>query len=144
MPSSGSSDEDTATVSESLPQKRKLPKSFKLDGTKKSGRAAKARKVARQHAQKLRNSGVSSHESPWMQACSGSDHPFFARVPVEMRKEVLSHLAPRDLALIRRSCQQLHDVVDNFEAGVAQRTITYHINRLQASLAAAFAGPISP
>jgi hypothetical protein len=124
-----SSEEDAGAAPRPVAQKRKLPRSFKSAGTKKFGRTAKGRKVAYQHAKQMRESGRSFQQSP-----SQSGHLFFARLPVKLQKEVLSHLAPRDLALIRRSCQQLHGIVKRFETDVTQRTINHHINRLQTSI----------
>jgi hypothetical protein len=116
-------------------QKRKLPKSFKLDGTKKLGRTSKGRKVARKHAQELRESGLAPfHNPPWKKFCVPSKHPFFSKIRGELRREILSYLPLKDLGSVRRTSPQFQMAVSNFERDLTQPTIAFHINRLQASI----------
>jgi DNA-binding transcriptional ArsR family regulator len=128
-------DADEDPVPTPTAQKRKLSKSFKLDGTKKFGRTAKGRKVARQHAKEKRESGTAPFRNPpWKKLCVPSQHPFFKKIPGELRKEILSHLPLEVLGSIRKLGQQFQMVVSNFETDLTQPTITFHINRLQATI----------
>lgn len=134
MASSAPTKENAANEPGPLGQKRKLPKSFKLDGTKKFGRTATGRKVARQHAKEEREPGMSTHNSQWKVPRDPPNHPYFTRLPAELQIEALSYLLPKELALVRRSSQQLHELVDNFKNDLTKHTITYHLGRLQASI----------
>lgn len=135
MASIARTNEDADKDSVPTAQKRKLPESFKLDGTKKFRRASKGRKAARKRAQELEELGLTPfHNPPWKKLCVPSKHPFFTKLPGELQREILFYLPLKDLSSIRRTSQQFQMAVRKFESDLTQPTITYHINRLKASI----------
>jgi len=127
MASSSPTNKDAGMDSTPIAQKRKLSEPSNLDRPKKFGRTAKGRKVAREHGKKMRELEAASHDPQ-------QEHPFFALLPTELQDHVLSYLPMRDLALARRSSKKFQRVVVDFETSFAQPTITFHINRLQATI----------
>lgn len=112
-----------------IAQKRKLPEPSNSERPKKFGRTSKGRKAARANGKKMRESEASS-DDPQQE----HEHPFFACLPPELHDEILSYLPKEDLASARRSCKKFHKAVIDFETSLAKPTVTFHLNRLQASI----------
>ena len=136
MTSSRSSKSEQSNKSGRSARKRKVAKSFKVDGhQKKIGRTAKGRKVARQFGGVLRElGGMSLQSSPFEQPQYKQENNFFETIPAELRKRILSYLTLKDLAIVRSTCQEFHGIVAGFEDEITRPKIAYHIGRLQKSI----------
>jgi hypothetical protein len=121
---------DTGKNYQSIAKEGKVSKFLKKsDGTRKFGRTAQGRKVAREHGKKMRALAAASQDPQ-----QKLEHPVFARLPSELHDEILSYLPKPDLANARRISKKFHTVAIAFETSFTNPTITFHINRLQATI----------
>lgn len=62
------------------------------------------------------------------------ERPTLTRLPPELQDEIFSYLPSEGLSCVRRSSKKLHAAVAKYETSITQRTIKFHIARLQASI----------
>jgi len=69
--------------------------------------------------------------SKWTQEAVAQDHPFFSKLPPEIRDEILSYLPETEVSALRKCCQQFHGIVAAYESHHATPHVNFHMRRLQ-------------
>lgn len=113
----------------------------KSGNPKRFERTAKGRRFLRQRSQ-MRRASQNSASTPNYNTGAGENeksgarvdqsHPFFRKLPIELRSSILELLPYGDLGSLRQTCQEFKEEVEVF--GVVQRETDHHLNRLQTSI----------